>query len=380
MKYLCQLAVALLVALILHASYSTATDWKAIVDQSAEKLIEKKRAMGLVVGLLHADGRREYFGYGHTQADGPQPDENSIFEIGSNTKTFTSLVLAELVTRGELKLDTPVAELLPKNWKIPQRGDEPITLVQLATHTAGLPTAPPSLIAQVEKNPKLVLDPYAGYAAEAMAGDLAEIEIKPRESFPAEYSNLGMGLLGYALCQKTGLGYEAMIHKYVTEPLAMPDTAILFAEDKNARRVHAHDAQLKPVPDWMFQDCLAGCGALRSTAVDMLTYLAAQNGQVETPLAGAIKLSHEPQGDAPGISKVALGWFLMPGPAGTQIIVHNGGTGGQSSYAACCIKPAVAVVVLCNSSCPGANDMFGSIGAKLIRQQIEAALAPQAGD
>ncbi|MBX7168477.1 MAG: beta-lactamase family protein [Pirellulales bacterium] len=354
---------------------AAAPDWQASVDAKAQKIIDQHRAVGLVIGLLHTDGRRETFAYGHTRADAGTPDAQTIFEIGSITKTMTTLVLAELVTRGELTLDTPVKSLLPADYKVPRRGDREITLLDLATHTSGLPNNPPSIIARLIKDPKVQLNPFAAFDETALRDDLGQVSIEPQSTWPVTYSNFGMGLLGYALCRKTGLGYEAMIRQFIGEPLQLPDTHLTGTDEQRARRTTGHTSDLQPCPDWDFQDTSAGAGAIRSTLTDMLQYLAVQCGQVETTLRPAMRLAQEQRYDALGVGHIGLGWFLLPGPDQTTVFTHNGGTNGQATYAAYCMEPRVGVVVLCNTACPAANDLLGSIGARLIRELISAEIA-----
>ena len=142
------------VAIATVASAAPPTTWQATVDKAIQPLVDTKKIMGAVVGVLPRDGQREYFFYGQTKADGPTPTSETLFEIGSVSKTFTALLLALAVERGEVKLDDPVRALLPADWPVPRRGEREITLLELATHTSGLPNNPPNLTLRVDPEPQ----------------------------------------------------------------------------------------------------------------------------------------------------------------------------------------------------------------------------------
>lgn len=118
--------------------------WKDRVDALAKPLIEKKKAFGIVVGIITPDGKREFFCYGTTKAGGPEPTPDTLFEIGSVSKPITALLLALMVEEGAVKLDDPVQKYLPKEIVVPRRGKHEITLLELVTHTSGLPRNPPN--------------------------------------------------------------------------------------------------------------------------------------------------------------------------------------------------------------------------------------------
>jgi serine-type D-Ala-D-Ala carboxypeptidase/endopeptidase len=235
-----------------------------------------KRGVGMVVGILTADGRR-YLAHGRTAKEGgAEPDQDTVFEIGSITKVFTALLLADMVERGEMRLDDPIAKYLP-GVTVPARDGRPITLADLATHTSGLPRLPTNM---PMRNPA---DPYADYGAPLLYQFLSTHTLARAPGEQWEYSNLGAGLLGHILSRHAGTSYEDLLRTRILQPLGMRDTAITLSGDQRRRLATGHSAALVPVPLWEF-DALAGAGAIRSTAADLLTFAAACLELTEHPL------------------------------------------------------------------------------------------------
>src|SRR5580693_8598518 len=110
-----------------------------------KRIDRQKQAVGIVVGVIEPHGRR-VVAYGKLANGDPRTlDGDTIFEIGSITKVFTSLVLADMVSRKEVSLDDPADRYLPEHVRMPERSGQPITLLDLATHSSGLPTVPSNL-------------------------------------------------------------------------------------------------------------------------------------------------------------------------------------------------------------------------------------------
>src|SRR5580693_9015577 len=146
---------------------------------------------GIVVGILRG-GDQWVAGYGSFDAGQQPPDEDAIFDIGSVTKVFTTLVLVEMVLRGEVALDDPAQKHLPSTLQMPKWRGQEITLFHLATHTSSLPRLPRNLW----KTVKDLANPYANYQVSDMYEFLSGYKLKRPIGSRVEYSNLGMGLLG----------------------------------------------------------------------------------------------------------------------------------------------------------------------------------------
>ena len=243
------------------------------------------QGVGIVVGVIDPQGRR-LVAYGSLNQGDLRPlNGETIFEIGSVTKVFTSLLLSDMVQRGEVSLADPVAKYLPADVKVPERNGRVITLVDLSTHTSGLPRMPSNF------NPKDPANPYADYTTEQLFQFISSYKLTRDIGSQFEYSNLGGGLLGQALSRRAGMDYEALVKSLITVPLGMASTGITLSPEMKARLAVGHDDKLVAVPNWDIP-ALAGAGALRSTANDLMTFLAANLGYVKSPLAPAMGPTH----------------------------------------------------------------------------------------
>jgi serine-type D-Ala-D-Ala carboxypeptidase/endopeptidase len=316
------------------------------IDALVTPLIEAEWCVGAVVGVIDEQGTR-VFGYGRlSRDDSRKPDGDSVFEIGSITKGFTGILLADMVGRGEVALDDPAQKLLPASVKLRVFEEQPITLEHLTTHASGLPRLPGDFAPADWSNP------YADYTADRMYAFLNEFKPKraPRAQF--EYSNLGTGLLGHLLALRAGKGYEALVAERILDPLGMSDTYFDLPGDARARLARGHNADGETVGNWDFS-ALAAAGALRSTANDMLKFLAAAIAAADapspgsSPLANAIALAITPRAPASGNNDVGFGWHVR---LKDGVVWHNGGTGGYNAYCAWVPRRKAGVVVLVNTA------------------------------
>lgn len=320
-----------------------ASDLTELRGHLANRTGEAHKAVGIVIGLVEGSGESFLASGATAPGSGSAPGPDTVFEIGSITKVFTSLVLADMAVRGEVRLDDPVARFLPTTVRMPSRGGRPITLLDLSNQVSGLPRLPGNF------KPARLDDPYADYGPAQLFEYLSGATLSRDSGEKYEYSNLGVGLLGLALASKAGVGYEELVRHRVLEPLGMFDTAVTLSGSMTDRLAVGTDATLKPVKNWDF-DALAGAGALRSTARDMLRFLTAAMGLRPTPLRKAFDLMREksrPTG-TPDLD-IAMGWHVWT-RYGTDIVWHNGGTGGYRSFAGFAPGARSGVVVLCNTS------------------------------
>jgi len=331
-----------------------------------DRIDAERQGVGIVVGLVDGQGRR-IVAHGTFSKTDPRPvDGDTVFEIGSVTKVFTSLLLADMARRGEVTLGDPVAKYLPEGVSVPQRDGRPIALVDLATHTSALPRMPENF---APANPA---NPYADYTIAQLYQFLATYKLPRGIGTQFEYSNLGYGLLGHALARRQGTDYKTLVRERILNPLGMNDTAITLSAALTARLAPGHDGALKVVPNWDLP-ALAGAGALRSTANDMMTFLEMALGARDTPLSPALATALRTRrlSGAPG-GEVALGWAITPGHD-EEIVWHNGGTGGYQAFIGFLPKSKVGVVVLSNASTRlGIDD----IGIHLLDPQIPLAPPP----
>jgi CubicO group peptidase (beta-lactamase class C family) len=300
---------------------------------------------GAVAGVWK-HGSQRVFAYGAAKPD-------SLFEIGSITKTFTALALTQLVVLGKVRLDEPVRDLLPPGT-VARPDAKEITLVDLATHRSGLPREPSNLHSSDRNNA------WAGYDTSDLYSFLKYRGVvkAPRTSFA--YSNLGFGILGQALANRAGVSYADLVNN-ITQPLGMNDTVLHLSAQQELRLIQGYSGPHSPVGP-MDMGALAGAGAIRSTVPDLLRYLAA-NLHPETVsnadgLRSAIEAQHKLQARiAPGMS-IALAWIY---DASTGIYEHDGAMAGYSSYAFFSPRGDYAVVVLMNAH-PDLSVFMGVLG------------------
>lgn len=286
-----------------------------------------------------------------TLAGRTPPATTTLFQIGSVTKVFTTLVLARHVVRGDLALDQPVAELLPDDWRWPE--GQPITLGELATHSSGLPRIPPGMWGKVLRRDP---DPYADIGAPELAAALPRCRLRGRGR--QRYSNLGMGLLGHALAHHRGTSYPALVAAEVTAPLDLHDTVVERSEKQVARSATGHTRRGKPHrAAWEF-DAMAGAGALWSTLDDMQVLVRAHLSPPEGELGAAMRLAMSPHLDASG-GPHGLGWIRTPGRRGPEGWFHNGGTAGFRSMVIVCPEARRGSVALAN--CDRSVDGLGMV-------------------
>lgn len=295
---------------------------------------------GIVVGMVDEHGSR-VVGYGKLD-NGTDQDVNgdTLFEIGSVTKTFTGLLLQDMIQRGEMKLDDPVAMYLPAYVRMPTRGGKQITLLELATHTSGLPREAENL------NPKRAINPYAEYNADKLYGFLSNYQLTRDPGAQWEYSNLGVGLLGDVIALRAGASYESLVVDRICRPLGMDSTRITLSPELRCRFAMGHNKLGYREPGRDFP-ALAGAGALRSTANDMLKYLAANLGLTPSALTPLMEKTHQVYfAQASGLN-MGLCWWNQD-VHGTRIVWHGGDTDAYLTYAGLDETRRRGVIVLAN--------------------------------
>jgi serine-type D-Ala-D-Ala carboxypeptidase/endopeptidase len=298
------------------------------------------------------------------QWEGKAPDRDSVYEIGSVTKAFTGVLLAERVKEGVVKLDDPVQKHLPDGWTVPRRDDRDITLLHLATHTSGLPNQADGFLAATLAN---IRNPYSKYDVAALRKGLATTKLQSAIGARHDYSNLGVGLLGHALVQASkAASYDAALTERVLRPLGMNDTSTTLNESQTKRLIRGHSADGKPQDNWDFA-CIEACGALHSTTGDMLKFVKA-NAAPAGPLKDALEMSHDCwRVVQPAQEEIGLCWIRFPAKKSSPTIWHNGQTGGYHSFVGF-IPGRGGVAVLCNV----ATMKVDEVGLAVLRHLAEA--------
>jgi len=308
------------------------------------KLAESGRVHGLVVGYVSPAGRVVYgFGRSGEGRRSKAPDGRTLFELGSITKTFTGLLLAEAIMEGRVRATDPIRLHLPPGVLTKDSPLYWISFLDLATHSSGLPEGPDNLPSTDPRNP------MAGYSTGLLLQYLGKATLLSPIGQNFYYSNVGAGLCGYLLSRLAGIDYEALVKTWVCEPLLMRDTTIRLSEEQASRMTHGHDAKGQILPNWDVTG-LEGAGALRSTADDLLTYAAANMGQLPTSLLPAMKLAQLPRKHVASIPTLYLGlfWNIM-NFGGKEYLLHAGRSGGYFALILLSPEDNAGVVLLCDT-------------------------------
>lgn len=323
--------------------------YKEAVEKKCRDFIDKNTPVGLAVAVFD-HGQVCFLNYGKTAQEGEKITEHTQFEVGSVTKTFTSLLMAQMSVDPAVGLDIYAEAETVLPFQLPEREGHAVELWHLATHTSGLPRMP--------SNYQESLNPYKGYDLDKLKEyyATAALEAVPGERYA--YSNLGFGTLGVALTTAAGVdydggkGFEKLLRDRVLQPLHLEETGIYIAPAAEEIMAQPHTALGTQRPVWEF-DALAACGALKSTTYDLTQYIAAAMGAVscDEMLAKAFDMCCAQQFTDESNS-VGLGFQVKNLATGYCANWHDGATGGSRSVIIFCEETQQGVVVLCNSAIP----------------------------
>ena len=260
---------------------STAPSSDRVLALLTDEVDAGRYSVGMVAGLLDPFGRK-IVSYGRADDAGSRPlDGNTVFEIGSVTKVFTALLLADMAERGEVALTDPVTKYLPASVKMLELDGRLITLIDLVTNTSGLPHR---LESPAPADPA---NPYVDLTVSEIYSFLNSYRPRFQPGMHYEYSNFGFGLLGHVLALHAGRTFEDLLVERICDPLGLDSTRITLPSSMQSRLAAGYDFDLQPGRSWDLPT-LPGAGALRSTTNDMLAFLEACLGRRSSPLAPAI--------------------------------------------------------------------------------------------
>jgi CubicO group peptidase (beta-lactamase class C family) len=342
------------------------------IQQTMDDLVSEKRTFGILVETRSPDGTVRFFHAGSAGRPGVRLDRDSVFEIGSVTKTFTAALLADMVLRGELQLEDPVANYLPITVTGPKSSGRAIQLVDLATHYSALPFVPTNLSKEHLRDGETqkVVKAWREYSIPMFYEFLSNYRLPWRVGGKFQYSNVGFALLANVEGLRLGETWEDAVRQRILRPLRMNSTSIEITNGMSKRVVQGHDASGHEVPNWDVP-ALPGFGTLHSTADDLMRYLVA-NLRMDGGAAGrALALTHVPRRKAFGSSRIGLAWDIGAG-ANPTVVWHGGGTIGCSSFVGFDPANGAALVILANTSSGGFND----IGLHFLDQRIPSDESP----
>ncbi len=370
MKTLLTSSCALLVCVQCSWADNTFTDSEVAGIQAFLETQVGHSNSAMVIGLVDEKGTKVFSAGKLDNGAGGAVNGDTVFFIGSLTKTFTTLAFLDMVERGEVRLDDPLARYLPPSVKVPSYQGRQITLNDLATQTAALPFNPESM-----KSPDDRAD-YEQFTVDKMYAFLSEYALSRQPGAEFQYSNVGMSILGQALMNKTGKDYESLIAERICAPLELPSTRIKLTAELRSRLAMGHDATGKPSLPFKL-DAYQPAGGMLSTANDLLKYAAAQAGLAQSKLSASISRSHiirhtdhrgRPGLDLPEyFGRTATCWFDQNAvqPVGMDLLAHGGGAGSYHAYLGFDQKQHRGVVVLTT-----ANDVsVEAIGWTLLQRR-----------
>jgi len=342
-------------------------DLKTEVDSLVAPLAETKHTPGVVAGVLLPDGTMHFYGYGvANRENGRAPNGDTLFAVGSLSKGFLGAETALLVDKGVLSWNDTLPELLPPNTPLSSDAQK-ITLLQLTTHTSGLPRQPLTL----ETLSYFVRYLFTGesfynhFDRDYVFNYLADFEAD--NTGKSQYSNIGYGLLGYILERRTGKTVDQLLAQKIVRPLKLKCTGYTQEElPCYPERAHGYAGDQpkfiprgEPTPDWHFTHLMRGSAALYSNAKDLLTFAAAHvkghKSRLNAVMANDLKV-RVPQDKA----SAAIAW-VVDDVDGQPIDYQIGIVAGFTSYIGIDPEHKTAVVILQNSF-----NWDSSVGHKLL--------------
>ncbi len=341
------------------------------LEEEIDFIAEKYVKMGAAIGIIDKQQQELEYYYGTiSNYNKDLPDQHSIFEIGSITKTFTTTLLAEMILDGKISLDDTVQFLLPQDEvTMPAGTDSVITIRHLATHTSGIHKAPRDSHQPLPPG----FDPYDPYAAYTTGyvydylTNWCNLLFEPGTEYL--YSNTAVGLLGHILGLVDSTSYEELVTREIFEPLSLQETSIFLTADQINHLAPGHDDHLDSVKNYNAGDIFQGAGFIKSSLHDMMIWLKAQMGLMQTPLSEAMELAHQPYFEVGGVTYNALegyfilsigfSWHIHEIPGSYTYLWHGGRTNGYMVYIAFIPEASTGVVLLCNQSTENTILQFG---------------------
>lgn len=323
------------------------SSWAQSLEELCKQRVDSNETPGIAVAIIE-DGKSKFFYYGKSNLSTRESvTSKTLFEIGSVTKTFTCSVLSYLVQKNELALSDPAQKHLPSSILLPEKNKKSITLLHLASAHSGLPRMPGNFSPADQSNP------YIDYTEKELTAYLNNCELKNEPGTTYEYSNLGMGLLGFILTQQKNRPYSELIKEIILSPLGMNQTFINGLGSSKLLATGYRDTSPMKAWTWTNQSVLTGAGGIVSNAEDMLKFLVAQLNSDNSTLTAAFKEAHKEQSEAGSPTmQIGLGWHIRE----HKYVWHNGGTGGFRSFVGFDPVKKRGIVILTNST-TGADDL-----------------------
>ena len=304
--------------------------------------VNNGKHQSLFVGIID-ENDVEYYYYGDI-AKGENPiDENTLFEIGSVTKVFTTMILADMVEKGEVNLNDPIEKFLPEDVSTPSKNGRTITLFDLATHSSGLPRMPDGF-------PITDMDEQFQYDREEMYDSLSKVELSREIGSQYEYSNFGFSLLGHILSLQAGQSYEELLQERVLDKFGMDSTCVKQCDELRDRFAKPYLLGFAANELNLSED-MVGAGEIRSSGKDMLSFLSYVMGLEDSDLRSSFELTQKVNRQIDDTLSIGLAWHMLQ-KDDRMIVWHNGATNGFASFVGFDPESNQGVVVLTNTLNP----------------------------
>lgn len=321
---------------------------------------------GMVAILIDESGAR-LTSYGSSGRPGVAMDGDAVFEIMSNTKVLTSLLLADMAARGEVSFDDPVTKYLPDTVRMRERGG-PIALLDLAAYTSGLPNMPGNLSPTWWASAA----PMQAYTRENVYEFLAAFEPIYPPGTHYEYANLAFGVLGIALANRARVPYEELLVKRVCKPLGMKHTRITLSDEMTRHLVQGHGLDMKPTELWTWP-AMPGAGCVRSTAHDLTRFVKASMGLTRTRIRPALARMTEIRRPTslPG-TQAGMGWYITS-TGDDEVVWKSGLSLGCNTFMGYSQRERRGAVVMGNFLWQPLDAGTISLGIRLIKPDFAGA-------
>lgn len=340
-------------------------DSTTTVESLAKVYDAHELSLGLSIGIIK-DGKTQTLHYGKATLDGEIPNDQTLYSIGSISKTYTANIAAQMVLAGKINWNDPVNKYLPDSIPTLAFKDTIMTIQHLATHNACFDREPDNMEKTSAIDPE---DPFGHYTAQHIMAFLMDYELPYAPGTHTSYSNFGMGLLGWILKTVEDKSYEGLVNHYLCTPLHLENTYVYPPKDKMEKVAMGYDKNLAEAPMWKWNNAtLLGAGALKSDIIDMLRYLEANMQPQNTSIAAATELVHSPQVAFVPTIEIGYSWLIQTMKNGQVMYWHNGGTSGFRSFMAFDKEAQIGVVVLSNTTLDDI-DTLGNLIMELLAKE-----------
>ena len=357
LRYVC-LFVVLFTTLLAPFATNAQEGLAPKVRRLAQPYVDSNTVVGLSIGVLRGSESATVH-LGKTKQKGPKPNDETIYEIGSVSKVFTNLLLADAVIQGKVKLEQNAQDLLPEGVTMPKWNDQSISLLDLATHSSGLPRLSDNM---PFGNPQ---NPYVDYPSKLAHEFLNKHKLTRAPGKKGEYSNFGVALLGHMINDQAKVSYDELLKERLAKPLRMQSTTIKLTPAMKKRFATPYLGPDLPTVGWDFAD-MPGAGGIRSTTSDMMKFAKANLNGIDGELGKAIELAWKEHRQT-NESRMGLGWHIT----GDGSRWHNGQTGGFHSMLMLNRKAKHGVVLLSNTGSMEVDRLAHDIVAMLSGEEIK---------